>query len=176
VVEKIASWLEKLLRNVFGERNLPQIPKVVFQVFTIIMIVVASIYVLFIIVRPKLFIKTMKGVWYSLKELFRQINGFRGYLSFAVVWLILSGIGAFFLGIIIRQFYVSVAGLLVFLFWAGPATPLLPLVFALGLVVQRYIFRDKKVSWNAIKEQFKLAFQKENEESETENQIENELE
>ena len=72
MVEKIASWLEKLLRNVFGERNLPQIPKVVFQVFTIIMIVVASIYVLFIIVRPKLFIKTMKGVWYSLKELFNK--------------------------------------------------------------------------------------------------------
>lgn len=46
-------------------------------------------------------------------------------------------------------------------FWLGPFTPLIPINIGLAMIMQRIIFRDKSVSWKAIKSKFKEAFKKE---------------
>ncbi len=40
-------------------------------------------------------------------------------------------------------------------FWLGPFTPLIPINIGLAMLMQRFIFRDKSVSMESIKEKFR---------------------
>lgn len=65
------------------------------------------------------------------------------------------------LGFIINNAYLKYIGGVMFLFWLGPMTPLVPIVIALALVFQRYILRDKNVGIYIIKDKFREIFKKE---------------
>lgn len=98
-----------------------------------------------------LFINIWKAIW----ELLKQMGSIKGVISFSIVWIILSGVGLMIVGFIIRNAYLKYIGGIIFLFWLGPMTPLVPLVIALALVFQRYVLRDKSVGIYIIKESFK---------------------
>lgn len=99
--------------------------------------------------------KFIVDIWKSIFALIRRIGNWRGIISLLITWIVLSGIGALIIGIIIGSKILLAIGAAIFLFWAGPFTPLIPLTIAISLVIQRYIFRDKSVSLNIIKETFK---------------------
>ena len=52
-------------------------------------------------------------------------------------------------------------GSMVVAIWLGPGTPLLILILAFALVIQKFIFFDKSITWKNIKNEFKKAFTKE---------------
>lgn len=105
----------------------------------------------------KLFKKILnffKGLWLIIKSM----GNWRGILSLAIVWISISGVGIAVIGFIINNNWLKGIGATIFAFWAGPFTPLIPLTIALAMLMQRYIFRDKSVSFTSIKEKFKEAF------------------
>lgn len=73
------------------------------------------------------FIRFWKGIWAIIKSM----GNWKGILI-ANAWLI--GIGATIYG-----------------FWLLPLTPLIPINIAIAMLIQRFIFRDKNVSFNVIK-------------------------
>ena len=72
----------------------------------------------------------------------------------------LSGVGIGFVGIVIKNAYLVGLGGTMVAFWLAPFTPLIPITIALSMLIQRYVFQDKRVSWKKIKEQFTKAFEK----------------
>jgi len=102
------------------------------------------------------FVNFWKGIWAIVKSM----GSWKGVTSLIIVWLILSGIGVAIVGFIIQNTWLVGVGLGIFAFWAGPGTPLMLVVVAIAMVVQRYIFQDRSVSVANIKAKFKEAFKK----------------
>lgn len=100
--------------------------------------------------------KFWKGVWIIIK----QMGSVRGVMALVLVWLIMSGSGISLIGIIFRNGYLIGLGAAIYAFWLAPLTPMIPLNIAIAMLVQRYIFRDKRIGLTNIKEQFKEAFKK----------------
>lgn len=96
------------------------------------------------------------GIWKVIKSM-----GWKGIISFCFVWLILSGVGIIGVGFIIRNGWLIGVGTAIFIFWAGPGTPLVPITIAIAMLFQRYILRDKNISWKTIKNNFMSAFHNE---------------
>ena len=89
--------------------------------------------------------KFLKGLWLVVTSM----GNWKGVTSLIIVWLILSGIGVAIVGFIIQNTWL-----------VGPGTPLMLVVVAIAMVVQRYIFQDRSVSVANIKAKFKEAFKK----------------
>lgn len=100
--------------------------------------------------------KFLKGLWLVVKSM----GNWKGVISLIIVWLILSGIGIAIVGFVVQNKWLVGVGLGIFAFWAGPGTPLMLVVVAFAMVVQRYIFQDRSVSVANIKAKFKEAFKK----------------
>lgn len=100
-----------------------------------------------------------KGIW----EIVKSMGNWRGVLSLLIVWLIISGSGIFVLGFVFNNTLLKGIGIAMYAFWLGPFTPLIPLNIALAMVVQRFVFLDKNVSWKSIKEKFRGAFKEDKE-------------
>ena len=100
--------------------------------------------------------KFLKGLWLVVTSM----GNWKGVTSLIIVWLILSGIGVAIVGFIIQNTWLVGVGLGIFAFWAGPGTPLMLVVVAIAMIVQRYIFQDRSVSVANIKAKFKEAFKK----------------
>ena len=96
------------------------------------------------------------GIWVIVK----RMGSWQGVLSLVLVWLTLSGAGVSAVGIIFKIPYLVGLGGLIFGFWVAPFTPLIPICIAIAMIIQRYVFRDKRVGWSNIKNQFKEAFKK----------------
>lgn len=92
-----------------------------------------------------------KGIWAVVKSM----GNWRGVLSLFIVWLIISGSGLIILGFIIRNNWLKGIGITMYAFWLGPFTPLIPINIGLAMLMQRFIFRDKSVSMESIKEKFR---------------------
>jgi len=92
-----------------------------------------------------------KGIWAVVKSM----GNWRGVLSLFIVWLIISGAGLIILGFIIRNNWLKGIGITMYAFWLGPFTPLIPINIGLAMLMQRFIFRDKSVSMESIKEKFR---------------------
>ena len=90
----------------------------------------------------------------------KQMGSIRGVISLLLVWFLISGVGLALVGALFKNGYLIGLGGLIFGFWAGPFTPLIPINIALAMIIQRYVFRDKRVGWSNIKSQFKEAFKK----------------
>lgn len=95
-----------------------------------------------------------KAIWLVLKSM----GSWKGIISLILVWVALSGSGLFALGFILRNIWLKGVGLTVMAFWMGPFTPLIPITIGLAMLIQRYVFFDKNISWEKIKEKFKEAF------------------
>lgn len=93
----------------------------------------------------------LKGIWAVVKSM----GNWRGVLSLFIVWLIISGSGLIILGFIIRNNWLKGIGITMYAFWLGPFTPLIPINIGLAMLMQRFIFRDKSVSMENIKEKFR---------------------
>lgn len=76
-------------------------------------------------------IKTMK-TWRGVLALFLSFMIFAGWAY------VLAGIG-----IMVKSPSMIAVGTAVILFWAGPFTPLIPIVLLVAFLIQRYIFRDR---------------------------------
>jgi N6-L-threonylcarbamoyladenine synthase len=100
-----------------------------------------------------------KGIW----EIVKSMGNWRGVLSLLIVWLIISGSGIFVLGFVFNNTLLKGIGIAMYAFWLGPFTPLIPLNIALAMVVQRFVFLDKNVSWKSIKEKFRETFKEDKE-------------
>src|SRR5690554_700138 len=99
------------------------------------------------------FITFLKGLWNIVKSM----GNFKGVLALFITWLIISGSGLIILGFIFAIPKLTFIGTSIYAFWLLPLTPLIPINIGIALLVQKYIFRDKNVSWENIKEQFAKA-------------------
>lgn len=101
-------------------------------------------------------VRFWKGVWLVVKSM----GNWKGVLSLLITWLLISGSGVSLLGVIIANTWLIGIGATIYGFWLLPLTPLVPINIGIAMLIQRYVFRDKAVSWKAIKSKFKEAFQK----------------
>lgn len=92
---------------------------------------------------------------FRILKLFMTI---RGILSLVFIWLLLSGMGLYVLGVILKETYFKVFGLTIFAFWAGPFTPLIPLVLIVAGMFAKFVLRDNKISIIKIKEIIQNSF------------------
>ena len=112
------------------------------------------------------------ATWFVLEELFIFIFktfktlilimlqlGIKGIPSILLSWLLISGSGLIGLGFILGNNKLKVIGLTIYAFWLTPI-PLNLFTIAVALAIQRFIFRDKGVSPDMIKNAFKKGFGK----------------
>lgn len=88
----------------------------------------------FIISLFKLVIITIKSMktWRGVLSLFLSFMLFYGWLLIFI-----------FLGTILKNNSIFIIGSAGLAFWAGPFTPLIPLVITFSLIIQRYVLFDK---------------------------------
>lgn len=102
-----------------------------------------------------------KGIWQFIKRFFTSWKGlvsciisFSLYVGWAIAFVVI--------GIIFGNAWLYSTGTTVVLFWAGPFTPMWLLIVSTALVLQRYVFRDKKsMGWKEIKAYWKDEIKKE---------------
>lgn len=102
-----------------------------------------------------------KGIWQFIKRFFRS---WKGIVSFIISFSLYVGWAIAFvvIGIIFGNAWLYSTGTTVILFWAGPFTPMWLLIVSTALVLQRYVFRDKKsMGWKDIKAYWKDEIKKE---------------
>ena len=102
-----------------------------------------------------------KGIWQFIKRFF---TSWKGIVSFIISFSLYVGwaIAFIVIGIIFGNAWLYSTGTTVILFWAGPFTPMWLLIVSTALVLQRYIFRDKKsMDWKEIKQYWKDEIKKE---------------
>lgn len=102
-----------------------------------------------------------KGIWQFIKRFF---TSWKGIVSFIISFSLYVGWAIAFvvIGIIFGNAWLYSTGTTVILFWAGPFTPMWLLIVSTALVLQRYIFRDKKsMGWKEIKAYWKDGIKKE---------------
>lgn len=97
----------------------------------------------------------IKRLWLGIWRVIKQMGSIRGVIALILVWLVISGSGVSLLGIIFKNGYLIGLGATIYAFWLAPLTPLIPINIALAMIIQRYVFRDKRVGWSNIKSQFK---------------------
>lgn len=103
-----------------------------------------------------------KGIWQFIKRFF---TSWKGIISFIISFSLYVGwaIAFIVIGIIFGNAWLYSTGTTVVLFWAGPFTPMWLLIVSTALVLQRYVFRDKKsMGWKEIKQYWKDEIGKEN--------------
>jgi len=96
-----------------------------------------------------------KGIWQFIKRFF---TSWKGIVSFIISFSLYVGWAIAFvvIGIIFGNAWLYSTGTTVVLFWAGPFTPMWLLIVSTALVLQRYVFRDKKsMGWKDIKAYWK---------------------
>jgi signal transduction histidine kinase len=106
-----------------------------------------------------------KGIWQFIKRFF---TSWKGIVSFIISFSLYVGWAIAFvvIGIIFGNAWLYSTGTTVVLFWAGPFTPMWLLIVSTALVLQRYVFRDKKsMGWKEIKAYWKDEIRKEKEKS-----------
>ena len=104
-----------------------------------------------------------KGIWQFIKRFF---TSWKGIVSFIISFSLYVGWAIAFvvIGIIFGNAWLYSTGTTVILFWAGPFTPMWLLIVSTALVLQRYVFRDKKsMDWKEIKQYWKDEIKKEKE-------------
>lgn len=101
-----------------------------------------------------------KRFWLGIWRVIKQMGSVRGVIALILVWFVISGSGVSLLGLIFKNGYLIGLGATIYAFWLAPLTPLIPINIALAMIIQRYVFRDKRVGWSNIKSQFKEAFKK----------------
>ncbi len=102
-----------------------------------------------------------KGIWQFIKRFF---TSWKGVVSFIISFMFWVGWAIAFvvIGIIFGNAWLYSTGTTVILFWAGPFTPMWLLIVSTALVLQRYVFRDKKsMGWKEIKQYWKDEIKKE---------------
>jgi hypothetical protein len=102
-----------------------------------------------------------KGIWQFIKRFF---TSWKGIVSFIISFSLYVGWAIAFvvIGIIFGNAWLYSTGTTVVLFWAGPFTPMWLLIVSTALVLQRYVFRDKKsMGWKEIKAYWKDEIKKE---------------
>jgi len=105
-----------------------------------------------------------KGIWQFIKRFF---TSWKGIVSFIISFSLYVGWAIAFvvIGIIFGNAWLYSTGTTVVLFWAGPL-PMWLLIVSTALVLQRYVFRDKKsMGWKDIKAYWKDEIRKEKEKS-----------
>jgi hypothetical protein len=96
-----------------------------------------------------------KGIWQFIKRFF---TSWKGIVSFIISFSLYVGWAIAFvvIGIIFGNAWLYSTGTTVILFWTGPFTPMWLLIVSTALVLQRYVFRDKKsMGWKEIKQYWK---------------------
>lgn len=104
-----------------------------------------------------------KGIWQFIKRFF---TSWKGIISFIISFSLYVGWAIAFvvIGIIFGNAWLYSTGTTVVLFWAGPFTPMWLLIVSTALVLQRYVFRDKKsMGWKEIKAYWNDEIRKEKE-------------
>lgn len=107
------------------------------------------------------FIAFFKSLWQFIKQFF---TSWKGVVSFIISFMFWTGWAIAFvvIGIIFGNAWLYSTGTTVILFWAGPFTPMWLLIVSTALVLQRYVFRDKKsMGWKEIKAYWKDEIKKE---------------
>ncbi|HQO99428.1 MAG TPA: hypothetical protein PL042_02295 [Caldisericia bacterium] len=102
-----------------------------------------------------------KGIWQFIKRFF---TSWKGIVSFIISFSLYVGWAIAFvvIGIIFGNAWLYSTGTTVILFWTGPFSPMWLLIVSTALVLQRYVFRDKKsMGWKEIKQYWKDEIKKE---------------
>ncbi len=109
------------------------------------------------------FVRFWKGIWAVVKSM----GNWKGVLSLLIVWLLISGSGVALIGFILQNGWLIGLGTTIYGFWLLPATPLIAINIAFAMLVQRFVFQDRNVTWQSIRSKFKEAFAKEEDQKET---------
>ena len=96
------------------------------------------------------FVRFWKGIWAVVKSM----GNWKGVLSLLIVWLLISGSGVALIGFILQNGWLIGLGTTIYGFWLLPATPLIAINIALAMLVQRFVFQDRNVTWQSIKSKF----------------------
>lgn len=110
-------------------------------------------------------LKWFAQFWVGIWKVVKSMSNWKGVVSLFLSWLILSGAGVSLIGFIIGNKYLIGLGVTIYGFWLLPLTPLTLITVAVAMLMQRFIFRDRNVSWHSIKAKFKEAFKKVNEDA-----------
>lgn len=105
-------------------------------------------------------LKYIKNVWITIWLFLKKLGSWRGVLSFLIVWLVISGSGLIVAGVILNNLWLIGLGTSIYAFWLLPLTPLIPVNLILALIIQRYVFRDKRISYKQIKEELNKIYKK----------------
>ena len=89
--------------------------------------------------------------WKGIGAIIKSMGNWKGVTSLIITWLIISGSGVSIVGILIANAWLIGTGATIYGFWLLPLTPLIPINIAIAMLIQRFIFRDKNVSFKVIK-------------------------
>lgn len=105
------------------------------------------------------FYKVLLALW----KIVKSMKGWKGVTSLVISFMLFAGWAYIMaaVGWVIGNTWMMGVGAAVILFWIGPFTPLFGIVIAFALIIQRFVFLDKSISWQNIKEKFREAFRKE---------------
>lgn len=110
----------------------------------------------------KRFWKKFKNFWKGIWNVVKSMGNWKGVVSLLITWLTISGAGLIILGYILAIPKLKIIGVSIYAFWLAPFTPLMAITIGIAMIIQKYVFRDKNVSWQNIKERFKEAYNEEN--------------
>lgn len=131
--------------------NLPLYAQIVYGIVAVIL----CVYAILIVIMPNLLRQTLKGMWVLFKELFKQLNNWKGWLSFGIVWLVLSGAGLFVVGFVLKSHLLKTIAITIIVFWSSAGTPLIPITLAIALLIQKYIFKQRDINIQIYKDLIK---------------------
>lgn len=112
------------------------------------------------VLNMKRFINFWKHFWIGIWRVIKQIGSVRGIIALILTWLLLSGVGVIFIGIVIKNAYLVGLGGTILAFWVAPFTPLIPIMLGFALLTQRFVFIDKGIEKDRVVALFKEAFKK----------------
>lgn len=111
----------------------------------------------------KKLLKWFLNFWKMIWEVVKSMSNWKGIISLILVWFIISGSGIFLVGFVFKNSYLMWLGGAIYIVWLTPI-PLIPINIAIALLVQRFVFQDKTISWKVIKEKFKQIWSKDDDE------------
>lgn len=112
-------------------------------------------YLVKVFFDPSFLFRSLRAVWFSLVETFKQMKSIRGIIALLISYLTLSGAILIPIAMITNTpalYHIATA---MMIFWSMPLiTPLIPITILVSMVITKYIFRDKRINMGLVLKRF----------------------
>lgn len=127
----------------------------------IINFILLIIYCIKVFFDPIFLVKSLKAIFYSVVETFKQMKSVKGVIAFLITYVTLSGAILFPIAYITNITVLYHIATTMIVFWSLPLiTPLIPLTILLSMVITKYVFRDKNIELKKVYHKFIQEFKK----------------